>query len=560
MAEFNAQATVDNIVGTNGNDLFNVSPYSLQKGDYFDGAGGINEIYTTLVGSEFFHNDYDFTGTTLKNFQRLSFGENWNSSSYYRVYFQSSQFGEGLSNNLLVTGAPSYASPHEEIHVSLSQSGSFSAAGWTFSSWSGEVFLNGTNGVDTITAATSTTTITGGGGGDYLFGGAGADTFRDSAANLNGDTIYNFDKNDSIVISDADPSHFTFSLSGNTLNYGGGSLTIKSDKALHLKTVPYQYNGVQLVIDKDWKPSSPVQNDFNGDGHSDILWQNANGTVSTWSSIGSGSGDTIIKSAFNAPVDPSWHAIDSFDWNGDGRSDILWHNQDGSVAVWDAASSGFDTNAYYHRPVTNGWAIAGAGDLNGDGKGDLLWQNSDGSISTWLGTGTAFQENAYFHASVGTSWKIAGVGDFNGDGREDILWRNVDGSVSTWDSTGSRFQEGSFFQSGVATSWHIDGIGDVNGDGRADIAWRNDDGSLAIWQGTASGSFVEGQSIATAPRDWHIEQVGDFNGDGLADLLWRSESGSLSVWHSNGASFDQNTYFDSSVGVDWHVAAHSFLP
>jgi hypothetical protein len=32
---------------------------------------------------------------------------------------------------------------------------------------------------------------------------------------------------------------------------------------------------------------------------------------------------------------PSWHAVGTGDYNGDGRSDILWQNSSGDVAVWE---------------------------------------------------------------------------------------------------------------------------------------------------------------------------------------------------------------------------------
>ena len=64
-------------------------------------------------------------------------------------------------------------------------------------------------------------------------------------------------------------------------------------------------------------------------------------------------------------------------------------------------------------------------DFNGDGTSDLLWRNSDGTDSIWqmknnVPAGVSLQ-------TVPTSWSVAGTGDFNGDGKSDILWRNTDG-------------------------------------------------------------------------------------------------------------------------------------
>ena len=71
-----------------------------------------------------------------------------------------------------------------------------------------------------------------------------------------------------------------------------------------------------------WTPE-PAANDFNGDSHSDILWQNANGQASIWDM----NGNTLTGGGPVSPnPGPSWKAIGTGDFNGDGHSDILWQN------------------------------------------------------------------------------------------------------------------------------------------------------------------------------------------------------------------------------------------
>ena len=76
------------------------------------------------------------------------------------------------------------------------------------------------------------------------------------------------------------------------------------------------------------------------------------------------------------------------------------------------------------------WQIKGTGDFNGDGKSDIIWQGDDGTAAMWLMDGT----NATFVGAVGPfnpgpSWQIKGTGDFNGDGKSDILWQGDDGTA-----------------------------------------------------------------------------------------------------------------------------------
>jgi serralysin len=53
---------------------------------------------------------------------------------------------------------------------------------------------------------------------------------------------------------------------------------------------------------------------------------------------------------------PTWHALKAEDFNGDGKSDILWQNDDGTAAVWlmngaslvSGANVGVDPGSNWH--------------------------------------------------------------------------------------------------------------------------------------------------------------------------------------------------------------------
>jgi serralysin len=86
--------------------------------------------------------------------------------------------------------------------------------------------LTGGAGNDQLYGNGGNDVLVGGGGSDALTGGAGGDAFEGSASSLSGDTIFDFAADDLIIIADAQLATFSFSLSGSTLTYSGGSLTL----------------------------------------------------------------------------------------------------------------------------------------------------------------------------------------------------------------------------------------------------------------------------------------------------------------------------------------------
>ena len=278
-------------------------------------------------------------------------------------------------------------------------------------------------------------TLTGGLGADTLTGGDGADIFIDTAAGLNGDTITDFARGDRIVITDRTLSGFSFSLSGSTLSYTGGALTIGGSLAGgRVVAAAASGGGVELTLANAFALAARGA-DFNGDGRDDILWRNSGGAMSDWLGKANG-GFTSNDAAAFTQVPTSWKIVATGDFNGDKRADILWRNDSGALSDWlGKANGGFTSNdAAAFTQVPTSWKVAGTGDFNGDGRSDILWRNDNGTISDWLGRtdGGFTQNDRAAQIQVATSWQIAATGDFNGDGRTDILWRNVNGTISDW--------------------------------------------------------------------------------------------------------------------------------
>ena len=444
---------------------------------------------------------------------------------------------------------------------------------------SGADLLVGGEGNDLLVGAAGNDRLYGGLGDDVLTGGAGTDTmfdnvnydhpdggndsYIDTIAGLNGDNISNFRDGDRIVLTDATLTGFAFSLSGSTLNYTGGSLNLTGASGWsggsmvigRLVASAAPEGGVQLTIDD-------IRNDFNGDGRSDILWRNVDGQMSNW--LGQSNGGFVENNANAAAFIPTaWQIAGTGDFNGDGFDDILWRNTDGQLSSWLANSLGSFTenNANTAAMVPLAWQVVGTGDFNGDGFDDILWRHADGTVSNWLATswGGFTANDAVAARFVPTSWTVIGTGDFNGDGRDDILWRNSNGQVSDWlgQANGGFVLNDSVALTNVSTAWKVVGVGDFNGDGRDDILWRNDNGQLSNWLGQPNGGFVNNGAVSGVfvTLAWSVVAIGDYNGDGRDDILWRNANGTLSNWlgTANGSFTPNNANAATVVSTAWHI-------
>jgi hypothetical protein len=281
-------------------------------------------------------------------------------------------------------------------------------------------------------------------------------------------------------------------------------------------------------ISEDWQVQ--FTGDFNGDGKDDVLWRNMNasnadaGKLYIWMMDGP---NVIAGTGYTASqADLGWRVDGVGDLNGDGKSDIVWRKtgagvDQGAVFLWTMNDTGL-AGARYLDPISEDWQVVDLGDFNGDGKTDVLWRNMNatspdaGKLYVWMMDGpNVVAGTGYTASQADLGWRVDGAGDLNGDGKDDVVWRKtgagVDkGAVFLWTMDGTGLAAARYLDP-IGEDWQVQGVGDFNGDGKADILWRNqgpgaDVGNLYIWMMDGANVVAgTGYTAAQADLGWRVD-------------------------------------------------------
>jgi hypothetical protein len=280
--------------------------------------------------------------------------------------------------------------------------------------------------------------------------------------------------------------------------------------------------------------------DFNGDGKSDILFQDTAGDTALWLM----NGGAVSQAASLGTLPGTFSIIGQHDFDGDGNADILWRDSSGNVSIW-FMNGGAVSSASVVGNLPNNWSLNGTADLNGDGKGDLLWRDANtGNAAVWFMSGATVVSSANF-AVLPSTWTIVG------EAKSSILLRDTAGDVALWLVQNGQVTAATALGTAPA-NFAVRGVGDFDGDGNVDILWQDTNtGILSMWftNGTAAPSSSVVGGLGTT---WRVAQVGDYNGDGHSDIGLLDTSGNLAVWLMSGATVSTGVGI-ANVGTAWQV-------
>ena len=257
------------------------------------------------------------------------------------------------------------------------------------------------------------------------------------------------------------------------------------------------------------------------------------------------------------------------DLNGDGTTDLVFQNGAGQLYGWNMDGAGAMTSGgFVYGGGLGDWRLRAVADINNDGFADLIFQNNAGQIYVWYLDGSGNPVNfttrgglaagsQYLYGGGLGDWKIVACTDLNGDGFADLIFQNNAGQIYVWFldgsedainfSTGTGLKPGwQFLYPGGLGDWRVVACADVNNDGAADLIFQNGVGQIYVWFLDGTGktvSFSTGAGLKPGSRflysgglaDWRIGACADMNGDGLPDLIFQNNAGQISVWTLDGS-------------------------
>jgi hypothetical protein len=293
----------------------------------------------------------------------------------------------------------------------------------------------------------------------------------------------------------------------------------------------------------------------NGDSGGPLLVNNVEAGITDWGAVNCAAAGTFgvyeRLSNYNQAItaDLTRPALVNQDWTGDGHSDLLARNSAGGL--FDYFGSGFADDGFGgfggFAQIGSGWNIYSklfrVTNWNGDGTESIMAETPNGTLFQYLSDGQGdFTTGAAIQ--VGTGFNIFSdimvVNNWTGDGHEDLIGRTPAGALRLYESDGhGGWVNGNGVQ--IGTGFNAFDIiitpGSWTGDGNQTLIGRTPGGALRLYESDGHGGWVNGNGVQIGSGFNAFSRFfspGDWNGDDMVDLIGVTPGGAMVMYTTDG--------------------------
>ena len=253
----------------------------------------------------------------------------------------------------------------------------------------------------------------------------------------------------------------------------------------------------------------PTYPDFDNDGNTDLLIQNSNtNVIASWFMKGS----QYNGGAYFSLTPPSDYAlVGTGDFLGNGATSLVLQSRTtNQIAFWYTSGGNLATisgGQFVNTTPPLGWKVVGVGDFNGDGKSDLVFQNqTTNQIAIWFMNGPLYAGGVLLPFAPPAGWNVVGTGDFNADGLADLVFQNqTTNQIDIWFMNGTTYVSGMILTTVPASGYKVVGVGDYNKDGTSDLLLQNQSSNKSVVWFLNNGAYAGGSALSlNPPPGWKI--------------------------------------------------------
>lgn len=222
-----------------------------------------------------------------------------------------------------------------------------------------------------------------------------------------------------------------------------------------------------FVSDVLWLPCPPATN------QPVMFFQQNSGLIASWV-LSTNSIPSIQFSRFLANTG-NWQLKTAGDVDGDGTSDLLFENPAGDLAVWFMNADGTTRSAHSLGNI-GAWEVRACADFNADLHSEIFFQTPAGAVAYWMTDTNGNCTNSVFIGNM-APWHLQAAADLDGDHKAELFWQTATGLTAVWFHTNTTIRAQII---GNASTWALRGATDVT-NGVGAIAWQTPDGNTATW-------------------------------------------------------------------------------